>query len=575
MKQRLLASTIISNRPIAAFNNMQPIVPGSVYINSAAVQAMIKAGERAANQEVLGVDPVTDDLGKRDKSSELMLPYWDLVDDITEGYEALKRNGQKYLPKFHDETPDEYGDRLELSEFTNVYRDSVETLASKPFEEQTTVVKPKKKDANGKSTGEEMDLPEEIEALAEDVDGSGNNLTSFAGTVFFNGINSAIHWVCVDYPKVDRSRVISKAQAKQENIRPFWSHVLGRNILEAQSQMINGKETLVYIRILEPGEPNHIRIYARHGADPVTGKGAVTMGLFVEKVEGNAKTYVLIETAEITIGVIPMVPFATGRRDGRTFRFFPPMRDAADLQIQTYQKECGLKFVRTMVAYPMLTGNGVKPEKGADGKPVRLRVGPSKVLYAPTDGSGNVGSWAYISPDAEGLKFLKEDIKETQEQLRELGRQPLTAQSNNLTVITTAYAAGKAKTAVGAWAYLLQDCLENCMLISCLWLGITDAKYEPEIAVFTDFDDYATDQTADLDALAKARESRDLSHSNFLRELKRRSTLRADFDIDENDAELLEETPSEDELLNDGATPPKPGAKPIPKKPQPPKKVTP
>jgi hypothetical protein len=560
MKRYFLASTIISARPIAAFNaTMPPIVPGSVAVNTAAVAAMIAMAQNSAAQ----LDPIAEDLSARDEASAWMLPYWELVDDIVEGFAAIKRKEAIYLPKFADENPDEYKDRLALTKFTNVYRDTIEVLASKPFEEECSIVKPKDK------AGKESELPDEINEFAEDVDGSGNNLTTFAGSVFFNGINSAIDWIYVDYPTVDISIVRSKAQAKAENIRPFWSHVLGRNVLEAKTQMINGKETLVKMRILEPGSPNHIRVF-----DRVT-DNFVMMGLFQEKLgtDGKTKTFILVKSAQITIGVIPLVPFITGRRDGRTFKIFPPMRDSADLQIELYQQESGLKFAKTMTAYPMLAANGITPEKGPDGKPKRLRVGPSRVLYSAPDGMGNAGSWGYISPSAECLKFLSEDINDTQTQLRELGRQPLTASSNNLTVITTAYAAGKAKTAVGAWAYLLKDALENAMKLTCLWLGIDETKFEPEIAVFTDFDDFATDQAADLTAIGTARTNRDLSQKNYFRELKRRGTLRAEFDVDENAAELLDETPADDGSENDGANPPKPGdpAKPPPTKPQPPK----
>lgn len=559
MKKRYLATTIFT-RPIRirAFNSMAPIPYGSGYVDNAAVRTMIAMAQNAAGQH----EHVNDDLGKRDEASAWMLDYWDLADDLTEGYKALKAQGAKYLPKFHDETQPEYADRLQLTEYTNVFADIVETLASKPFEEECTVVKPR-----GEDKVTERDLPPEIEAFAEDVDGAGNNLTSFAASTFFNGINSAIDWIYVDYPTVDTSIVRSVAQAKAENIRPFWSHVLGRNVLEAKSEMIGAKEVLTYMRILEPGTPNHIRIFAR---DP---GGIVHMGLFQEKIaqDGKTKQYILIKATVITIGAIPLVKFATGRRDGRTFKFLPPMRGAADLQVEVYQKESGLKFARTMTAYPMLAANGIVPEKGADGKPIKLRVGPSRVLYAIPGGDGKVGSWAYVSPDAACLTFLKNDIKETQDALRELGRQPLTAQSNNLTVITTAYAAGKAKTAVGAWAYVLKDALENAMRLTCQWMGINDATYEPEIFVFTDFDDFATDQGADLEALNKTRDRKDISRRQLTHEFRRRGTLRAEFSDEVNEKELLEEVPSDIELAEDGADPP--DGKPIPKKPAPPKKV--
>ena len=271
----------------------------------------------------------------------------------------------------------------------------------------------------------------------------------------------------------------------------------------------------------------------------------------------------MIDSGVISIGVIPLTPFITGRRDGRTWFFYPAMRAAADCQVQLYQQESGLKFAKVMTAYPMLAANGISPEKEADGKtPKKLRVGPNRVLYSTPNGNGQVGSWEYVSPSADCLKFLKDDVKETMDQLRELGRQPLTAQSGNLTVITTAFAAGKTNTAVAAWGLRLADALENALVMTCQWLKL-DKIYEPEIKIFDEYDDFATDQTADQSALNTMRTGRDLSYKNLSREQKRRNVLRPDFDADENLKELLEETPSDSTTQpNDGAGDQPPKKKP-------------
>jgi hypothetical protein len=548
MHRYLLASTAIIR--VIAFDTgpgFPPAKPGQV--NTGIIQTLLNAALIAANQQLPSTE---DDLGSRDIASSWMLPYWDLTDDIVAGYDIVKARGTKYLPKFSTESQDDYKDRLELTEFTNVYRDIVEALSGKPFEEEITLV-----EETDDTTGEATPLPDNIKEFAEDVDGAGNNLTSFAAATFFNGINSAIDWIYVDYPKVDTSVVRSVQQLKDEGIRPFWSHVLGRNVLEVRSEIIGGKELLTYMRIWEPGFPNHVRLFERDI------DGVVMMGLFEEVLSPNGlkKTYILIDSAEITIGVIPLVPFITGRRDGRTWKFFPVMRDAADLQIQLYQQESGLKFAKTMTAYPMLAANGINPTKGPDGTPQKLAVGPNRVLYSQRDGtSGNYGSWAYVSPDAACLTFLKADVKETMDQLRELGRQPLTAQSGNLTVITTAYAAGKARTAVGAWSLRLVNTLENAMDLTCMWLAMKSDEYEPVVSIYDEYDDFSTDQSSDLTALKDARASRDLSHENYMKELKRRNVLRPDFNLVENTTQLLNETPSDNtDVVDDGAADLKPG----------------
>lgn len=475
-----------------------------------------------------------DEMLKRAPDSAAMLDYWDQTDCIVDGIKAMRKAGKAYLPKFVDEEDKEYDFRLANTKLTNVYRDTVEGLASKPFEEEISLIT-SGTDDDGKPTTKT--IPPQIVDFIEDVDGSGNNLTVFSSGTFFAGINSAIDWIFVDFPTAN-GNVKTVADAKKAGIRPFWSRVLGRNVLEARTAMIGGKEVLTYMRIFEPGKPDHVRVFERTG-------DVVAWKLYVktDKLAPSGKTmFVLENEGVISIGVIPLVPFITGRRDGRTFRIFPTMQDAADLQIELYQQESGLKFVKIMAAYPMLAGNGISPPKDAAGKPKKLAVGPGKVLYGTPNGDGKHGEWSFIEPSATTMKFLADDVKSTIENLREIGRQPLTAQSSNVTVINSAVAAGKARTAVGAWALQLKDTLENAMLLTCMWFGITD--YEPEVNVYTEFDDFA-DGNADLTELGAARGRKDLSQETYWSELKRRKVLSPEFNAETERERLLNELPAE------------------------------
>ena len=518
IRAKLLASTAFANPGAVALANHNKTPDTASLV--------------AAVEMINGVATVeADEIMKRAPDIGAMVPYWDMTDDIVEGYDAVKNAGKKYLPKFVDEEKEDYDLRLELTKFTNVYRDIVEGLAAKPFEEEVTFI-----ENDGKK------VPVELKEFAENVDGAGNNLTVFASLTMFNGVNSAIDWLFIDYPTVDRERIKTKADQKQAGIRPFWSHVLGRNILEAKTRIVNGKQVLSYIRIFEPGvtQDDCVRVF-QLGDD-----GKVAWELY-EKLP-NEKKFVLINSGTLSISIIPLVPFITGRRDGVTFKIFPAMRDAADLQIKLYQSESALEYISNLAGYPMLAANGMRPEMMADGKtPKKLKRGPSRVLWGIPDGNGNAGSWTYVEPSAQSMEFLEKKNTNTKQDLRELGRQPLTANSGNLTVITTAYAAGKSKSAVSAWALALKDTLENAFMITCMYMGITD--YEPEINVYTEFDEFM-DGNSDVEALGKARENGDLSQETYWSELKRRKVLSPEFDAEDERKRLLEEVPADDTNLD-------------------------
>lgn len=445
---------------------------------------------------------------------EAMAPYWDQVDTIIKGAAAMREAGERYLPRFPNESAVDYQFRLKSAKFTNVFRDIVEGLASKPFAQELAL-----KDG----------APERFEDIAEDIDGRGNNLHVFAAEMFFNGINRAIDWILVDYSRSTGGQTVAEERAA--GVRPYWVHVPATAVIDVRSEVVQGREQLSRVRILET--PGRVRQFNRVRVD--SGDYAVTFQVFEEDDNGD---WTQVDQGALTLPEIPMVPFVTGRRIGSKWRFYPPMRDAADLQVELYQEETALKYIKTMSAFPMLAGNGVTPPTRGDGTPLPVPVGPMSVLYAPPGGDGSHGEWKFIAPPAELLRFLGDDIEKTIRQLRELGRQPLTAQSGNLTKITTAVAAAKGNSAVQMWALGLKDALEQALKYTAMWLN---ESVEPEVKIFTEFGVDALESVAP-ELLIKARQNGDISGATLRAELKRYGLLSAEFDEDAERAILLNDT---------------------------------
>lgn len=548
-----------------------------------------------------------ENLDARSSDSLAMLGYWDKVDTICQGAEAMRNAGEKYLPKFPDETPDDYKWRLSLSKFTNVYRDVVEGLAARPFEAPVRVdmdmTEKNKAKAKAKAaepppkpptpvpidplnpdnppepetppTPEKPDepdpLPDEIETFIENVDGAYNSITEYAATLFFQTINDAVGWIFVDYPneQVDPDRPRSKADEAELGIRPFWSHVLARNVLEVRTALIAGNEVVTYFRMLEPiGTDKFVRIMYRDEAGARWELWKQVKNVATNSANGTTK-WTLVGQGVFSIGIIPMVRCAIGRRRGRSEYYFPAMQDAADLQIELYWQESGLKHIKTLAAFPMLAGNGVKPPLSPDGKTVKpIRVTPMAALYAPPDGQGSSGTWNMLEPSATTLTFLAADVKETILQLRELGRNPLTAQSGNLTVITTQVAAKKGNSACQMWAIGEENALDIALYITALWYGIPEEEADRiRSHVFVDFDVDGENGEA-MGSLQTMRDKGDLSQRTLWKEAQRRDVLSADFDADAEEQALLSEGPKDDGTVIDMATGRSiPGVKPMPGQP--------
>lgn len=473
-----------------------------------------------------------------------MADYWTTTSDFLAGERAVVLAGKRYLPMFPDEYPEEYKFRLQYAKFTNIFRDVVDGLASKPFAREVEY-------------DEEPKPSERMTVFADDVDGSGNNITVFAMTFFFNAIAYSTDWIFVDYPTVEPKTLadgrIAPRSIAEENelaVRPYWSRVSVLNIYEIKSKVIKGKETWTYFRIFEPKNGDTPDQFREMFFDDATNTASYKIWRMNEK-----KTdYVLYAEAPISIGVIPMVPLFTGMRNGRTTRSYPPLQGASDAQKTLYRSESGLEITKVFTAYPMLAGIGITPDLDAGtGKPKRLLRGPGITLYAPFSKQGAATDWKIIEPAGSSLTFLKDDVDRQKQDVRDLGKQPLTVMSGNLTTITTAVAAGKSKSAVKAWAIGLEDALTIACYLTALWFGETEG---PSVTVYKEFDEF-TGEENDMQALLSMSQAGKLSDETLWEEAQRRDVLSTSFDPEKEQERLLMMVPNiEDNTLPTDDNPP-------------------
>ena len=105
----------------------------------------------------------------------------------------------------------------------------------------------------------------------------------------------------------------------------------------------------------------------------------------------------------ISIGVIPMVPFITGRRKGASWTFHPPMKAALEAQLELFIRQSALKFAETMACFPMLSANGVTPTRMPQASRCRCRSA-ERSLVRTTKLTGVSGSWNYVEPNTASPK---------------------------------------------------------------------------------------------------------------------------------------------------------------------------
>ena len=460
---------------------------------------------------------------------QAMKPYWRLVQAIMGGTQTMRDAGKLYLPKFEGESEADYERRRKNSRMTNIFADVVYNLSNRPFEQAVTL-------------GEQTAEP--IKEFSEDVTGSGDDLTLFAARAFQHALEDSITWLLIDHtPGVEG--VISVAEEREIGARPYWTEYRAADVIAVYSDRVKGEERFVEVRLRESSIEREgfeeklierIRVFRHEGDSNPTWelwrkKYSATSGVKTSdwELEQPAK--------EMSISVIPLVPVLFGHRDGNGWQIDPPLRDAAFLQLELYQQENGLKNIRELTAFPMLVGKNIDPPIGDDGNAASIEVGPHSVLFGGTNESGG-GDWAYAEPTGGSLQFLRDDVKDTIRDLRELGRQPLSLETGNITVIATAALTQKNNSAIQAWAGFLGKALERGLELTAEWLGLDD----PEISVdvYADFDlGFGGDASfAHVLAMGTGPDPV-ISRDALLEEAKRRGILGSNYDPEE-DLELID-----------------------------------
>jgi hypothetical protein len=139
---------------------------------------------------------------------------------------------------------------------------------------------------------------------------------------------------------------------------------------------------------------------------------------------------------------------------------------------------------------------------------------------------------------------LKDELKALGNELRELGRQPLTQTVGQMTVTQSVTVASKGNAAIQRWALVMKDALENAFFYTALWLK--DSQ-EPTVTVDTDFD-LSTAGDDGFGNVLTMRAKGDLTRNTLWQEARRRRILGDEFNAKNEERDLDQEAPSEEDL---------------------------
>lgn len=460
-----------------------------------------------------------------------MADVWDMIDTILGGTGPMRDAAETYLPQHEQESRPNYQERLGRCTLFNMTELTLGTWVGKPFSDPVKL---------------NDDVPKEIVNISDDIDLQGNNITVVARSWFRESLAKSFSHILIDMPTISKEDQKDRTLEDdvKDNIRPYWILIKPENLIFAESQIVNGREMLTHVRILET-------IVSRVGfAEVVTERIRIlepgSFTIFEKQFTSKTRTkfkWVVIESGETGLNEIPLVTFyadRTGLMEGK-----PPLEDLAHLNIRHWQSTSDQISILTVSRFPMLAVSGAADQSGDT-----MVIGPRQLL-GTKDAQGR---FYYVEHSGKAIKSGREDLEDLEEQMASYGAEFLKRKSGSHTATGRALDSAEAMSPLQDMVIRFTESMGAALDITAKWLNL-DGGGTVDIA--TDFSISGQDE-AELKLLMEARKRGDISLIDFLNELKLRGILSEDFDVSINIERILiglgvglETTPKKEENEND------------------------
>lgn len=484
-----------------------------------------------------------------------MLGMWQKMDAVLGGTETMRLAGKSYMPVHTGEESDRYGDRLSTATLWGMTKLTLEGWVGRPFES------PLELDDN---------VPDQIKALAEDIDQQGTNMDTFARSWFETGISKAFCHVLVDFQgSVEREdgKELSKKDTDAQNMRPYWLLIEPDTVIAARAEVIEGQELLVHLRLhevtveVDPDDMfsevmvERIRVYDRKLDED--GNPSVYVSVYKRSEEkGEANTLkgwpMEVPPFKIDIDVIPLVTFYSNRQGfllGKS-----PLDDLCDLNVKHWQSQSDQDAILTIARFPILAASGVdgvEDEDPLEASPNASRdfrkgesatvIGPFKVLTT----SDPKGKFYYLEHSGEAIQAGQSSIDKLEEKMSAYGSEFLKDTPDRQTATARSMDSKESTNPLQAVTLSFIDAIQTALSMTAKWMGLDTSDKDTEykggtVTLNTEFSGGET-STVDLAALGTARQGRDISRTTYLAELTRRKILAKTFNAEEDKKELQKE----------------------------------
>jgi len=412
----------------------------------------------------------------------------------------MRAAGKEYLPAETAESKESYDARLKRSVLFNGTKRAIEANAAKPFVRPVSV--------SSAQAGQDA----LVAGYEKNLDGKGASATALARKALQEVLWDGAAYLIVDAPKAGG--------------RAYCYVVKGADIL---GYAFDEDDRLVYLRILEKSvvvvgydeaELQKVREWKVEGAQSY-------WRLHQQSEPGKDEFVIVQDWTAFAVAEIPLIPiFADNVPSGELF-CPPPFVDLAYLNLGHWQADSDYRNILHTASVPILFASGLNED-------AVIKIGVESAIIG-----GQGSDMKYVEHSGAAISAMQKAIADMELRMQIYGYEMLANRGAAETATGRSLQANENNSQIAAIAQSLQDALKKAFWFLGKFNLISDLQVD--VSVCTDYG--VTITVEELNALSTARQMGDLSHDDYLKELKRRGILRADFDIAANDDKLLQEVP--------------------------------
>ena len=414
-----------------------------------------------------------------------MEPGWLLIEQLLKGTRGIRQGHRKFLPQFPREADESYDVRLSKAVLSPFYKRLELLLAGMLTRKPVRLT----------------DVSDQVTEQLFDVDLQGNDLQTW----LFNTARVALRYghvgVLVDAPRAG------------ENGRPYWITISPRELLGWRTEIIDGKQRLMMLRIAETVTVPD----GKYGEKDVERVRVLTPGAYEIHEKDEKGDYKIVDEGRTSLSEIPFA-VAYANRTG-VMESIPPLDDIAELNLQHYQVSSDLSNILSVSAIPLLAIYGF-PQSAEE-----ISAGASEALALPETARSE-----YIEPSGNSFDEQFKQLEQIENKINGLG---LAAVLGAKLVGESAEAKridrSQGDSTMMVIAQQMQDLIDNCLRFHAEYLQQPVAGSSQ---VNRDFMGQRL-EPQEIQALLQLYTAGTITQDTLLNELANGDVLSEDFDIEE------------------------------------------